>query len=130
MMHHGIEPFEVGHDSIPPVSPDYKGKGGFAFAGRIEKITFLGAMQVKTPNTRKSAWLVVRNDWIPACRYVAAVTPTFASVRAGSPLHHARSGLPAFFCHLYAVYRCCTACPIPTPSSAHGIGIGRVGDDL
>jgi Kef-type K+ transport system membrane component KefB len=27
-----------------------------------------GAMQVKTPNTRKSAWLVVRSDWIPACR--------------------------------------------------------------
>src|SRR5439155_18238195 len=31
-----------------------------------------GRMQVKTPNTRKSAWLVVRSDWIPACRYVGA----------------------------------------------------------
>src|SRR4029450_8059056 len=31
-----------------------------------------GRIQVKTPNTRKSAWLVVRSDWIPACRYVPA----------------------------------------------------------
>jgi hypothetical protein len=40
MMRHGIEPFEVGRDSISPVSPDYKSKGVFAFTGRIEKITF------------------------------------------------------------------------------------------
>jgi arylsulfatase len=40
MMVHGIEPFEVGRDSISPVSPDYKGKGDFAFTGKIEKITF------------------------------------------------------------------------------------------
>jgi arylsulfatase len=40
MMRHGIEPFEVGRDSISPVSPDYKGKGDFAFTGKIEKITF------------------------------------------------------------------------------------------
>jgi arylsulfatase len=40
MFRHGIEPFDVGRDSISPVSPDYKGKGDFAFTGKIEKITF------------------------------------------------------------------------------------------
>jgi arylsulfatase len=35
---HGLEPFEVGRDSITPVSPDYKTP--FAFTGAIEKITF------------------------------------------------------------------------------------------
>jgi arylsulfatase A-like enzyme len=40
MNRHGTEPFEVGRDSISPVSPDYKGKGDFAFTGRIEKLTF------------------------------------------------------------------------------------------
>ena len=34
------EPFEVGRDSISPVSPDYKAKGSFPFTGKIEKITF------------------------------------------------------------------------------------------
>jgi arylsulfatase len=34
------EPFEVGRDSISPVSPDYKSKGSFPFTGTIEKITF------------------------------------------------------------------------------------------
>jgi arylsulfatase len=37
---HGIEPFEVGRDSVSPVCPDYKGKGDFAFTGRIDKIQF------------------------------------------------------------------------------------------
>jgi arylsulfatase len=40
MLRHGIEPFEVGRDSISPVSPDYKAKGPFPFTGTIEKITF------------------------------------------------------------------------------------------
>jgi len=35
---HGLEPFEVGRDSITPVSPGYKTP--FAFTGTIEKITF------------------------------------------------------------------------------------------
>ena len=35
---HGLEPFEVGRDSITPVSPDYKTP--FAFTGTVEKITF------------------------------------------------------------------------------------------
>jgi arylsulfatase len=35
---HGLEPFEVGRDSITPVSPDYKTP--FTFTGTIEKITF------------------------------------------------------------------------------------------
>ncbi|MBL8828036.1 MAG: arylsulfatase, partial [Planctomycetaceae bacterium] len=35
---HGLEPFEVGRDSITSVSPDYKTP--FAFTGVIEKITF------------------------------------------------------------------------------------------
>ena len=37
---HGLEPFEVGRDSITPVSPDYKNQGTFPFTGSIEKITF------------------------------------------------------------------------------------------
>ena len=40
MLRHGIEPFEVGRDSISPVSPDYKSKGAFPFTGTIEKIRF------------------------------------------------------------------------------------------
>ncbi len=35
---HGLEPFEVGRDSITPVSPDYQTP--FVFTGTIEKITF------------------------------------------------------------------------------------------
>lgn len=37
---HGIEPFEVGRDSISPVTPDYKEQGAFPFTGKIERITF------------------------------------------------------------------------------------------
>jgi arylsulfatase len=40
MFRHGIEPFEVGRDSISPVNADYKAKGAFPFTGRIDKITF------------------------------------------------------------------------------------------
>jgi arylsulfatase len=40
MLRHGIEPFEIGRDSISPVSPDYKSKGSFPFTGTIEKIQF------------------------------------------------------------------------------------------
>jgi arylsulfatase len=39
-LRHGIEPFEVGRDSISPVGPDYKAKGSFPFTGTIEKIRF------------------------------------------------------------------------------------------
>ena len=34
---HGLEPFEVGRDSITSVSPDYQSP--FSFTGTIEKIT-------------------------------------------------------------------------------------------
>jgi arylsulfatase len=37
---HGLEPFEVGRDSITPVSPDYRGRGTFEFGGRIERVDF------------------------------------------------------------------------------------------
>jgi arylsulfatase len=37
---HGLEPFEVGRDSITPVDPAYKDKGSFPFTGTIEKVTF------------------------------------------------------------------------------------------
>jgi arylsulfatase len=40
MFRHGIEPFEVGRDSISPVNADYKAKMPFAFNGTIDKITF------------------------------------------------------------------------------------------
>ncbi len=35
----------------------------------------------KTPKTRKSDWLVVRSDWMPACRYVAARTVSSSRLR-------------------------------------------------
>jgi hypothetical protein len=37
---HGLEPFEVGRDSITPVDPAYAGEGTFEFTGTIEKVTF------------------------------------------------------------------------------------------
>ena len=37
---HGLEPFEVGRDSITPIDPVYKARGSFAFTGKIEKVTF------------------------------------------------------------------------------------------
>ena len=37
---HGLEPFEVGRDSITSVDPAYKDKGKFEFTGQIEKVTF------------------------------------------------------------------------------------------
>ena len=37
---HGLEPFEVGRDSITPVDPAYKDKGVFAFTGKIDKVAF------------------------------------------------------------------------------------------
>ena len=40
MIRQGIEPFEIGRDSISQVSPDYQSKGAFPFTGTIEKIQF------------------------------------------------------------------------------------------
>jgi arylsulfatase len=37
---HGLEPFEVGRDSITPVDPAYRDKGQFDFTGTIGKIEF------------------------------------------------------------------------------------------
>ncbi|MFZ5833186.1 MAG: arylsulfatase [Planctomycetota bacterium] len=37
---HGLEPFEVGRDSITPVDAAYRNKGKFEFSGSIEKIVF------------------------------------------------------------------------------------------
>ena len=37
---HGLEPFEVGRDSITPVDPAYKDKGKFEFTSQIDKVTF------------------------------------------------------------------------------------------
>lgn len=37
---HGLEPFEVGRDSITPISPAYENDGTFEFTGEIEKVTF------------------------------------------------------------------------------------------
>lgn len=40
LFRYGLEPFEVGRDSITPVDPAYKDKGEFEFTGDIEKLTF------------------------------------------------------------------------------------------
>jgi arylsulfatase len=37
---HGLEPFEVGRDSITSIDPAYKSKGKFPFTGSIETVTF------------------------------------------------------------------------------------------
>jgi arylsulfatase len=37
---HGLEPFEVGRDSITAIDPAYKKQGTFAFTGKIEKVQF------------------------------------------------------------------------------------------
>jgi arylsulfatase len=37
---HGLEPFEVGRDSITPVDPVYKDEGEFEFTGKVEQVTF------------------------------------------------------------------------------------------
>ena len=37
---HGLEPFEVGRDSITQIDPAYRDKGQFPFTGGIEEVTF------------------------------------------------------------------------------------------
>ncbi len=37
---HGLEPFEVGRDTITPVDTAYHEEGEFEFTGKIEKVTF------------------------------------------------------------------------------------------
>lgn len=37
---HGLEPFEVGRDSITAIAPDYKDQGKFEFTGEIEQVAF------------------------------------------------------------------------------------------
>ena len=38
LLRHGLEPFEVGRDSITPVAPAYADEGDFAFTGSIERV--------------------------------------------------------------------------------------------
>jgi arylsulfatase len=40
LFRHGLEPFEIGRDSITPVSPDYQKEGKFEFTGKIKKVGF------------------------------------------------------------------------------------------
>jgi arylsulfatase A-like enzyme len=40
MPRHGLEPFEIGRDSLTAVDPAYKHEGDFEFTGRIESVTF------------------------------------------------------------------------------------------
>lgn len=37
---HGLEPFEVGRDSITAIAPEYKDQGKFEFTGQIEQVAF------------------------------------------------------------------------------------------
>lgn len=37
---YGLEPFEVGRDSITPVDPAYKDRGKFEFTGKIKEVAF------------------------------------------------------------------------------------------
>lgn len=37
---HGLEPFEIGRDSITAVDPAYRNRGAFPFTGQIDKVTF------------------------------------------------------------------------------------------
>ncbi|MCA9238700.1 MAG: arylsulfatase [Planctomycetales bacterium] len=40
LFRYGLEPFEVGRDSITPVAPAYAGEGDFEFTGQIKRVTF------------------------------------------------------------------------------------------
>ena len=40
LFRYGLEPFEVGRDSITPVDPAYASDGKFEFTGKIEKVAF------------------------------------------------------------------------------------------
>jgi arylsulfatase len=40
LFRHGLEPFEIGRDSITPVDPAYQNKGDFEFNGLIDKVDF------------------------------------------------------------------------------------------
>ncbi|MCA9028072.1 MAG: arylsulfatase [Planctomycetaceae bacterium] len=40
LVRHGLEPFEVGRDSITPIAPAYKAEGNFDFNGTIDQVTF------------------------------------------------------------------------------------------
>ena len=40
LFRHGLEPFEVGRDSITPVDPAYAEKEDFEFSGAIQKVEF------------------------------------------------------------------------------------------
>jgi hypothetical protein len=40
LFRHGLEPFEVGRDSITPVDPAYGTDGDFAYGGTIKRIDF------------------------------------------------------------------------------------------
>jgi hypothetical protein len=40
LFRHGLEPFEVGRDSITPIDPAYKDRGTFEFTGTIDKVSF------------------------------------------------------------------------------------------
>jgi arylsulfatase len=37
---HGLEPFEIGRDSITPVDPAYRERGTFPFSGTIKRVQF------------------------------------------------------------------------------------------
>ncbi|MAT70207.1 MAG: arylsulfatase [Planctomycetaceae bacterium] len=37
---HGLEPFEVGRDSITPIAPAYRDQGEFEFTGKINEVAF------------------------------------------------------------------------------------------
>ncbi|MEW4570670.1 arylsulfatase [Tautonia sp. JC769] len=40
LIRHGLEPFEVGRDSITPIDPAYEDEGDFPFTGTIDKVMF------------------------------------------------------------------------------------------
>jgi arylsulfatase len=40
LVRHGLEPFEVGRDSITAIDPAYRDKGKYEFTGKIDKVTF------------------------------------------------------------------------------------------
>jgi len=40
LFRHGLEPFEVGRDSITAIAPEYQDQGKFEFTGQIEQVAF------------------------------------------------------------------------------------------
>jgi hypothetical protein len=57
---HGVEPFEVGRDSISSVTASYKSKMPFAFTGTIEKRAWYDGWAMPAPRLARTSSAAAR----------------------------------------------------------------------